>query len=85
MKRHTKITAEDYKLAKIKGRYHPMTEYFRLRDTLLSRVSDNASRFHKLAAKVERSLPRGIRATNDMSLSTTCIVLEILHKERWEP
>lgn len=79
----TVVCSGNPRLAEIRGRYHPMSEYKRQQKVAMKKVSSNkAGRFHKLAAKIERTLPRGLRETGNMTYSTTCMLLEVMHEDQ---
>lgn len=76
--KNSKVSAHDPRIAIKKKQYHPYTEYSLMLKREINRVGKNqAGKFHKLAAKVERSLPRGLRDSGDMYFSTTCMIIEV--------
>jgi hypothetical protein len=81
--KNSKVAVGDPRRANRAGRYHPMGEYIRQRNALVKKISTNsATRFHRLAAKLERLLPRGMREKGDMFYSTTCCVVECMVEEQ---
>ena len=68
-------------LSIIHGTYHPMKEYFLLRKKFeQNKQKSIKGKFHKLAEKLERSLPRSMRSKGGKL--TTEIMLEIINEEK---
>ena len=71
------------KLAIKRGKYHPFAEHAKLQahfEKHGQHVPDG--KFHKLARKLEATLPRGYREKGDPYFSTTAILLELTNEEK---
>jgi hypothetical protein len=78
MKNSTVVISYPVRLSDIRRCYHPMAEYCRQRNQKIKQLKGNkAFKFHNLARKLEAKLPRGLREKGDISMSVTCMILEV--------
>ncbi|MGD8116961.1 hypothetical protein [Vibrio sp. TRT 29B02] len=78
-----KLKERDPRIAEQQGHYHSMAEYCRLKKNIeLNLQPIPNGKFHKLAKKLENTLPRGLRTAG--GLLTTELLLEITNDEKLE-
>ena len=65
-----------------KGEYHPMGEYSKAKKRFEYAQHNPGGRFHKLAQKIEKTLPRGLREKSEPDMLTTTILLEVINEEK---
>lgn len=76
-----KLRELEPRIAERKGHYHSMSEYLRLKRLIESDHQPvKNGKFHKLAKRLESTLPRGLRTAG--GLLTTELLLEVINDEK---